>query len=384
MRMTMIGMVLTALLAGCATHVSKSQRQQVELATQTGQYSYLRTIGPGRPLADLAKYCDPLKPSLQCAGMSAALPKIDLHRHLDGSIRLGTILELGLENDLPLPGRTLETLRPYVVVGEPQPGLMAFLAKFEWMVGVLVDAAACRRVAYENVEDARREGLDAVELRFSPVFMAQRHGLDPRAVVEAVIDGVTAGMRDFGVPAKLIGILSRTFGVDACAQELDALLAYREGLVAIDLAGDEGNFPPELFVEHFRKTREAGLAVTIHAGEAAGAPGIWTAIRELGATRIGHAVRATEDPALLDYFGEHRIGLECNLTSNVQTSTVPGYASHPLRAFLERGLLATINTDDPGISGIDLDYEYGVAAPAAGLSADQIAQARRNAMEIAF
>lgn len=311
-------------------------------------------------------------------------PCIDLHRHLDGSIRLSTILELGLENGLPLPGRTLDTLRPHVVVSEPQPGLMAFLAKFEWMVGVLVNEEACRRVAYENVEDAKREGLDALELRFSPVFMAQPHGLNPQAVVEAVTDGVKAGVRDFGVPTKLIGILSRTFGVESCKRELDALLACREGLVAIDLAGDEGNFPPQLFVEHFRRVRDAGLGVTIHAGEAAGPESIWSAIRDLGATRIGHGVRAVEDPALMDYLAEHRIGLECNLTSNVQTSTVRGYASHPLKQFLERGLLATINTDDPGISGIDLAYEYDVAAPAAGLSVGEVAQARRNAMEIAF
>lgn len=311
-------------------------------------------------------------------------PCIDLHRHLDGSIRLSTILELGLENGLPLPGRTLDTLRPHVVVSEPQPGLMAFLAKFEWMVGVLVNEEACRRVAYENVEDAKREGLDALELRFSPVFMAQPHGLNPQAVVEAVTDGVKAGVRDFGVPTKLIGILSRTFGVESCKRELDALLACREGLVAIDLAGDEGNFPPQLFVEHFRRVRDAGLGVTIHAGEAAGPESIWSAIRDLGATRIGHGVRAVEDPALMDYLAEHRIGLECNLTSNVQTSTVRGYASHPLKQFLERGLLATINTDDPGISGIDLAYEYDVAAPAAGLRAGEVAQARRNAMEIAF
>jgi adenosine deaminase len=314
----------------------------------------------------------------------AALPKIDLHRHLDGSIRLETMLELARENNLSLPGDTLETLRPFVVISEPQPGLMAFLAKLDWMVGVLVDAEACRRVAYENVEDAGKEGLDYVELRFSPIFMARAHGLDPRAVVEAVIDGVAAGVRDFGMPTKLIGILSRTFGVETCARELDALLAYRDGLAAIDLAGDEGNFPPELFIEHFRKVRESGLAVTIHAGEAAGTDSIWRALRDLGATRIGHAVSAIHDPALLDYFAEHRIGLECNLTSNVQTSTVPDYASHPLKGFLERGLLATINTDDPGISGIDLAYEYEVAAPAAGLSAEQIAQARRNAAEIAF
>lgn len=311
-------------------------------------------------------------------------PKIDLHRHLDGNVRLETILDLAQRHGLALPGRTPETLRPYVVIDEPQPGLLPFLARLDVMVGVLADAAACRRVAYENVEDAAREGLDAVELRFSPVFMARSHGLALESVVEAVIDGVTAGARDFGVRAKVIGILSRTFGVESCARELDALLAFRGGIVAVDLAGDEGNFPPEWFAPHFRRVRDAGLAVTVHAGEAAGAGGIWTAIRELGATRIGHGVRAIDDPALLDFLAERRIGLECNLTSNVQTSTVADYASHPLRAFLERGLLATINTDDPGISGIDLAHEYEVAAPVAGLSPAQVEQARWNAAEIAF
>lgn len=316
--------------------------------------------------------------------MRNPLPKIDLHRHLDGNVRLETILDLGLQHGLPLPATTLEGLRPHVVVTQPVPGLLPFLAKFEWMVGVLADEAACRRVAYENVEDANREGLDSLELRFSPVFMARPHGLTPQAVVEAVIDGATAGAREFGVPVKLIGILSRTFGAESCSAELDALLACRDGLVAIDLAGDEGNFPPQMFVEHFRRVRDAGLGVTIHAGEAGGAEGIWSAIRDLGATRIGHGVRAIDDPALMDYLGEHRIGIECNLTSNVQTSTVASYETHPLREFLNRGLFATINTDDPGISGIDLGHEYEVAAPAAGLDADLIAQARRNAAKIAF
>jgi adenosine deaminase len=111
---------------------------------------------------------------------------------------------------------------------------------------------------------------------------------------------------------------------------------------------------------------------------------VWQAIHDLGATRIGHAARAVEDEALLDHMRVHRIGIEANLTSNVQTSTVPDYASHPMRRFLERGLLATLNTDDPGISGIDLAYEYEVAAPAAGLSPEQIRQAQANALEIAF
>jgi adenosine deaminase len=183
---------------------------------------------------------------------------------------------------------------------------------------------------------------------------------------------------------KLIGILSRTFGAEACRVELEALLTQRPYLEALDLAGDEKNFPAELFTDHFRRGRDAGWAITVHAGEAGGAPSVWAALRDLGATRIGHGVRAIDDPALLEYMLENRIGLEVNLTSNVQTNTVPSFAAHPLKRFLAHGLLATINTDDPVISGIDLRHEYQVAAPAAGLTAAEITQAQRNALEIAW
>ena len=312
------------------------------------------------------------------------LPFIDLHRHLDGNVRLETIVELGIQHNVPLPAFTVEGLRPHVQITTPQPGIMAFIAKFRWMTAVLVDYAACHRVAYENVEDARREGLDYVELRFSPWFMAETHGLDPRGVVEAVAAGIADGRRDFGQSVNLIGILSRQYGPEAGQRELDALLSGRDAIVALDLAGDEINYPAPLFAEHFRRARDAGLHVTAHAGEADGPQSVWHAIRALGATRIGHGVRATEDRTLMEVLAEHRIGVETSLTSNVQTSTVPDYASHPLKTMLEHGILATINTDDPGVSGIDLAHEYDVAAPLAGLSEAQIQQARRNALEIAF
>lgn len=312
------------------------------------------------------------------------LPLIDLHRHLDGSVRLETILDLGRQHNLPLPAFEIEGLRPHVQVSEPQPGIVAFLQRFKWMTGVLVNVDACRRIAYENVEDARREGIDYIELRFSPWFMAQPHGLHPAAVVEAVADGVEAGAREFGVKVKLIGILSRHFGPDIAWGELNSLLQHKTRLAALDLAGDEANWPGGLFVEHFRRAREAGWQITVHAGEGGGPENVWQAIRELGATRIGHAVRAAEDPTLLDYMRAHNIGIEANLTSNVQTSTVPDFISHPLKRFLEAGLLATLNSDDPGISAITLPHEYEVAAPAAGLTPQQIRQAQANALTIAF
>ena len=255
------------------------------------------------------------------------LPLIDLHRHLDGSIRLETILDLGRKNDLPLPAWDIESLRPYVQVTEAQPGVMAFIEKFEWMVGVLVSYEDCSRVAYENVEDAQNEGLDYVELRFSPWFMSEPHGLKPEGVVEAVADGIRRAKKDTGMMVNLLGIISRTYGPETAQEELTALLNNRDHFVGIDLAGDEANFPGELFVDHMKIAQDAGWHVTVHAGESSGAESVWQAIRELGAERIGHAVRAVDDHELMVFMKENQIGVEANLTSNVQTSTVADYPS---------------------------------------------------------
>jgi adenosine deaminase len=313
-----------------------------------------------------------------------ALPRIDLHRHLDGNVRLQTILDLGRRHNIALPGDSIETLRPHVEVSGVMPDLVAWLERLNWMTVVVADYDACRRIARENVEDAERDGLDYVELRFSPYFQARPHGLDPVGVVEAVLAGIDEGRALTGLKVNLIGILSRTFGPEACARELDALLTQRERIAALDLAGDEKRWPAELFERHFARGREAGWAVTVHAGEAGSAQSVWSAIRALGATRIGHGVRAIDDPALMDYLAEHRIGVEMNLTSNVQTNSVPSLAEHPAKRFLAQGVPVTLNTDDPVISGIDWRHEYEVAAPLAGLTAADISVVQRNAVEVAF
>jgi adenosine deaminase len=313
-----------------------------------------------------------------------SFPLVDLHRHLDGNVRLQTILDLGKKHNLKLPAWDLESLRPFVQVTEAQPGIMAFIERFKWMTGILVDYEACSRISYENMIDAKAEGIDYIELRFSPLFMAQAHGLDTERVVAAVIEGVRQGEAETGIKANLIGILSRHFGPREAMHELDALLAHKTDFVGLDLAGDEANFPGDLFVDHFRIARDAGWQITVHGGEAAGAESIWQAIQGLGAVRIGHATRAMDDPELIRYMVEHRIGVEANLTSNVQTSTVASYADHPAKAMVEAGVLVTINTDDPGISNITLPYEYEVAAPKAGFTTEQIHQVQKNALELAF
>jgi adenosine deaminase len=312
------------------------------------------------------------------------LPLTDIHRHLDGNIRAQTILDLGRQFNLTLPANELEALRPHVQVMHTEPDLVSFLQKLDWGVKVLGDLDACRRIAKENVEDAARAGLHYTELRFSPYYMAMNHKLPVAGVVEAVIEGIREGQQYHDIDVRLIGILSRTFGEDACLQELEGLLAHRDGITALDLAGDELGFPGSLFLSHFNRARDAGWRITVHAGEAAGPESIWQAIRELGAERIGHGVKAAQDPELMDFLAKHQIGIESCLTSNIQTSTVGSFEHHPLAVFLRHGVLASINTDDPAVQGIEIANEYNIAAPAAGLTQEEIRQAQKNGLTMAF
>ena len=312
------------------------------------------------------------------------IPLTDIHRHLDGNIRLQTILDLAQEFNLTLPANNLIDLKPHVQVVEKEPSLIAFLNKLDWMVGVLGDYEAVRRVAYENVEDAFNAGIDYTELRFSPGYMAMSHKLNPQGVVEAVIEGINQGRAKFDIKVNLIGILSRTFGVNACQIELDALLSQRDQLVAMDLAGDELGFPSKLFLKQFKQARDSGLNITVHAGEAAGSDAIWYAINKLGADRIGHGVKAIEDPKLMDYLAKHQIGIESCPTSNIQTSTVASYKAHPIKQFLAHGILVSLNTDDPGISDIEIGHEYNDAAQAIGLTNIELMKLQQNGLTMAY
>ena len=327
----------------------------------------------------------PQAPSAPAAYPLPDEPVVELHRHLDGNVRTATVLDLARRHGLPLPADTVEGLRPHVQVAEPTPDLVGFLAKLVLLQRVMVDLDAVRRIVRENVEDAAAEGIDHIELRFSPAFMGEVHGLDPRAVAETVCDAAAEARAAIPIGVTLIAIVSRTYGPEAGWREVEAAIACRDrGIVALDLAGDEAGFPGELFVDHFRRARDAGLRAVAHAGEAAGPESVRQAIEGLGAERIGHGVRAIEDPALVDLLAERGIPLEVCPTSNVQTSTVPSYQAHPLPELLARGVAATLNTDDPSISGIDLPHEYRVARDELGLGEGDLAALQRNALAAAF
>lgn len=317
--------------------------------------------------------------------MRNGYPLVELHRHLDGNVRIETVLDLARRHGIGLPAWTPEELRPHIQITGCAPSLADFLEKFALLRRVMVDYEAVRRIVRENLEDAAREGIDYIELRFSPRFMAEEHGLDTIGVAEAVCDALEEARGKVPVRAKLIGILSRHYGPEVARIELEAALRHRHrGIVALDLAGDEARFPGELFVEHFREAREAGLHTIAHAGEAAGPESVRQAVLGLGAERIGHGVRAVEDPAVLDLLAGRGIVLEVCPTSNLHTSTCPDYGSHPLPRLLERGLRCTLNTDDPSISGIDLDHEYRIAGEEMGLAEADLRRMQETALAAAF
>ncbi len=311
-------------------------------------------------------------------------PLVDLHRHLDSNIRVETILDFGHKFSIPLPAYSIETLRSHVQVMTNEPDLTNFLQKQAWGQSVLGDLEAVSRVAFENVEDLHREGIDYAELRFSPYQMAKVHNLNVHGVIEAVVDGVEKGRRAFDVGVNLIGSLNRQFGAETALFELEALLAQKENLVAIDLAGDEANFPPFLFKTHFDKVRHSELHVTVNAGVTASVENIWYAIKFLGAKRIGHGIRAMDDPLLIEYLVKHRIGIEASLTANVQTGVVESYEHHPIRSLLSNDVLVSMNAATPAVSGIELIHEYQYAAPASGLNAKDMRKIQRNGVAMAF
>ena len=313
-----------------------------------------------------------------------SVPLVDLHRHLDGNIKAPTIWALANKFGIDIPAQSLDDVKALCEIQGKTSDLMAFLSKLDFGISMLINQEAVYDIAYQNMQDAMDEGIDYLELRFSPVYMASAHQLDLHQTIEAVIAGVKAGSEAFGVKANLIGIMSRTYGTTQCQKELDALLIYKDAICGLDLAGDEKNFPARDFVSHFAQARDAGWHVTVHAGEAEGPQSVWDAIELLGAERIGHGIAAQHDRCLMDTLANRGIGLEVCPTSNYQTGTVVNTASHPLKTFLDAGIQVTLNTDDPGVSAITLADEYRIARDVIGLSSAQLKQIQQQGLTQSF
>ena len=314
-----------------------------------------------------------------------AMPKIDLHRHLEGSLRLETLVDIGREFELDLPLHDMDHFRPYVqIIDDPQTH-EAFLSKFHVLRHFYRSPATIDRLTYEVVADAAADNIHYLELRFSPQALARVQGFSLDEVTDWVITAVNRASADHNIQVGLIITLVRHDPIEQ-AREVAAIACRRagQGIIGIDLAGDEVKFPAHPFSPIFQEAKASGLGVTIHAGEWASAWGIKQAINELHADRIGHGVRAVENSEVLRLVRDSQKALEVCLTSNFQSGVVKQMEEHPLLDLLDLGARVTINTDDPTVSGLTLTDEYQVAVDIFGLDYAQLRCVILNAAESAF
>jgi len=313
------------------------------------------------------------------------LPKIDLHRHLEGSLRLQTLAEIAMEHGIDLPARSTEELRPYVQVTEEEPDFHRFLAKFRLLRRFYRSREAVERVAYEAAADAAADNVRYLELRFNPVALSRTQGFPLSDVVEWVSNAIARAQEEHDIMVRLILQIGRDEPLRVADEIVELAIAYRDrGVTGIDLAGDEVNYPPHRFVSPFRRAWREGLGITVHAGEVGGAENVRDAIRLLHASRIGHGVRVVENSDVVRFVREQNVTLEVCPTSNLQTGVVRAVSQHPLPDLIALGLKVTINTDDPSVSDTTLTDEYLVAMAAVGLTWKEMRQAVLNAVDAAF
>ncbi len=314
----------------------------------------------------------------------AALPKADLHCHLDGSLRLATILELADAQGVRLPATTPEGLRAALRVGGLRQSLEDYLSAFSITLSVLQRPEALYRAASELAEDAAGENVRWLEVRYSPILHV-REGLAPEAVVEAVLAGLREAEERSGIRTGVIVCSIRDQSPEVSHRLADLAARYRgRGVIAFDLAGPEGGHPARHHRDAFAHALVNNLSCTAHAGEGEGPRSISEAVHLCGAHRVGHGTRLYEDPELLDYIADHRISLEVCLSSNVHTRAVPDFASHPLKRFVAHGIRVTINTDNRLMSDTTVTRELLLAHEHLGLSMHDLKVLVLNGFKSAF
>jgi adenosine deaminase len=319
------------------------------------------------------------------------MPKAELHRHLDGSVRPRTIWEIAARHGLDLGASSLEELRAKATITAPMRDLEEVLESFATTQKVLCSYEALERVAFENVEDAFRDGVCLVELRFAPAFIAAGKDLGYDEIIEAVIDGTRRGMAVYPLQVGLIGILPRGYPREANRAAMDELLRYATGghnggerICGFDLADAESTTNPADFVPFVEAARAAGLGITIHSGENTSAEAVERTLELFRPQRIGHGIRIWGNPKTLQRVRQLGTHLEVCPTSNWLTRSVPSLEEHPLPDLLRSGVDLSINSDDPQLFAIDLVHEYGIAENLYGLSYDELLGLSRNAVERSF
>lgn len=297
------------------------------------------------------------------------MPKVELHRHLDGSIRQETIIDLAKRHKLDIDITDASSLKKRSTVTEPLQDLAAVLEAFDIIQKVSCSYEAIKRIAFENVEDAFYDGIKLIELRFSPVFIALEKDLNNDEIIEGVLDGIAEGMDKYNIQVGIIHIVSRTLDYEVSKQgAIDVINYAKKGvhrmadrIVGFDLADRENTTKPADFKALVELSRDAGMGITVHSGEDTDASGVEETLEVLNPDRIGHGVNAWHDRDVVEMLKERDVLLELCPTSNWLTQCVPVLAKHPLPDFYRAGVKVCINSDDPQLMDIDLTHEYEIA-----------------------
>ena len=324
-----------------------------------------------------------------------SVPKVLLHDHLDGGLRPQTIIELAKSVRYnKLPTKDPEELGAWFHRGANKGNLVEYLQGFEHTTAVMQTKEGLERVAYEMMEDMKNDGICYVETRFAPIFHTAK-GLYNEDVVNAVLNGLERGYKDFGVGYGLILCGMRNMKNTLEIAEL-AVNFRNQGVVGFDLAGEEGGFPPKKHIDAFQFIQRANFNITIHAGEAFGKESIWQAIQWCGAHRIGHATHLIEDVSidkkgnvvgygdLAQYVLDKRIPLEICLLSNVHTGAIDKVENHPFGMFYKEKFRVTINTDDRLMSDTNMTKEFLTAIQYFNLNLEDVEKITINSMKSAF
>ncbi len=311
------------------------------------------------------------------------LPKVDLHVHLDGSLRFESFVELSQEQGRPLPGGSAEAARQALSHG-PEASLDSYLGLFEHTIDVLQTEAALQRCAREILEDCAAEHIWHVELRFSPA-LHQRQGLSLGAATDAVLAGIREGQAATGISAGLLVAGLRHRPLEESIELAALAVQYKgRGVTGYDLAGVEADHPAKRFTPAFQHLLNHNINCTVHAGEDWGPESIHQALHYLNAHRVSHATRLLEDPALARFVADHRIPIEVGLSSNLRTHALPPNTVHPLRRFLQHGLRVALTTNNRLFLETDLTSELRLAADEFDLTLLEIENLCLSAFKSAF
>jgi len=313
-----------------------------------------------------------------------SLPKAELHCHLDGSMRVQTIIDLAKEQGVKLPSMDAKKLKGHVSVIDDSITLPKYIKMFDYTLSVLQTPEALERTAYELVEDVHKDGVIYLEVRYSPILHTSK-GMSEMQSVDAVLRGLKKGEKEFDVKSAVIVCGIRSISPESSYKLAELSVAYKnKGVVGFDLAGVEENFPAKDHKEAFYLIRNNNINTTIHAGEDYGPESVHQAVHYCGANRIGHGVKLKQDGDLLNYVNDHRIPLECCLSSNLQTGSVDKIENHPFKFYYDYGLRVTLNTDNTLVSNTTLTDEYMLAIKTFHLTMKDIKEIIINSFKSTF